>query len=78
MSYKFFSNKDCEYYPCHNMENINCLFCFCPLYSKKDCGGNYSILDNKVKDCSKCTLPHFENGYDYIIDKIYNIDKMEM
>lgn len=32
-SYKFFENKECEYYPCHkDMESINCLFCYCPLY----------------------------------------------
>lgn len=73
MSYKYFSNKDCEYYPCHNMDNINCLFCFCPLYSEKDCGGNYSMLNNELKDCSNCNLPHLESSYDYIISKINKV-----
>lgn len=68
MSYKFFQNKECEWYPCHNNVNINCLFCFCPLYYIKDCGGNFIILDNGLKDCSNCLLPH--NNYDYIINKI--------
>ncbi len=70
MSYKYFTNKECEYYPCHNLENINCLFCFCPLYFLDKCGGNYTVLENGLKDCSKCNIPHSENGYDYIIKKI--------
>ena len=70
-SYKYFANKDCEYYPCHNFENINCVFCFCPLYLY-DCGGKYKILDNGRKDCSGCETPHKENGYDYIIEFLEN------
>lgn len=70
MSYKFFTNKECEYYPCHNTDRINCLFCFCPLYNYKYCGGNFVILDNGIKDCSNCNLPHSEKGYDYIIQKL--------
>ncbi len=70
MSYKFFTNKECEFYPCHNTDRINCLFCFCPLYNYKDCGGNFVILDNGIKDCSNCNLPHSEKGYNYIIQKL--------
>lgn len=70
MSYRFFSNKDCEYYPCHKSNEINCLFCFCPLYLITDCGGNSTYLQNGVKDCSNCTLPHSKKGYDYIIEKL--------
>ena len=42
-SYKYFENRECKYYPCHkNMQNVNCLFCYCPLYTLGDkCGGNY-------------------------------------
>lgn len=70
MSYKFFTNKDCEYYPCHNMNSINCLFCFCPLYHIKDCGGNYKITDKGWKNCSQCEIPHLPEGYDHIINEI--------
>lgn len=70
MSYKFFQNKSCEYFPCKNVKNLNCLFCFCPLYHLEDCGGNFTILENGLKDCSKCFLPHNKDGYDYIIDKL--------
>lgn len=73
MSYKFFQNKECEFLTCHSIqenkkEQFNCLFCFCPLYSTVDCGGNYTFLPNNLKDCSNCTIPHF--NYDYIIDKL--------
>ena len=72
-SYKYFSNKSCQYYPCHNIKNsdeFNCLFCYCPLYRIEDCGGNYTILKNGIKDCSNCMIPHSANGYNYIISKL--------
>ena len=67
-SNRFFSNTECKYYPCKKTDRLNCLFCFCPLYPFENCGGNYSILKNGVKDCSKCLLPHSEKGYDIIIE----------
>ena len=27
-----FENRECKYYPCHETDNINCLFCYCPLF----------------------------------------------
>ena len=72
-SYRWFENKDCRYYPCHNLEEINCMFCFCPLYYA-DCGGKYSMVGT-VKDCSLCTIPHSPSGWDYIVDKIREINE---
>lgn len=73
-NFKFFSHKECEYFPCHSdtdKEEFNCLFCYCPLYPMgKDCGGNYAYLDNGVKDCSQCKVPHRKNNYDYIMTKL--------
>jgi len=70
-SYRFFTNKDCEYYPCHKgISEINCLFCFCPLYFMEDCGGDYVMLENNVKDCSNCIIPHKRENYDFICDKL--------
>jgi len=68
-NYTYFSNTACEYYPCHDSPRINCLFCFCPLYTL-DCGGNYSVNSKNIKDCSACTLPHQEDGYDYVIKQL--------
>jgi hypothetical protein len=70
-SYRFFQNIDCQFFPCHSIDTLNCLFCYCPLYNY-ECGGNYTILSNGVKDCSNCDLPHMLNGYDYIIDFLIN------
>jgi len=71
MSFNFFANKECEFYPCHKDVEVNCLFCFCPLYNSK-CEGNFVILENGIKDCSNCILPHNKNGYDYIIEYLKN------
>lgn len=72
--YKFFSHKQCEYYPCHQLDKINCLFCYCPLYILKDCKGNYKMIGD-IKDCSGCTLPHQKESYDYIISRYQDVVK---
>lgn len=72
--FSFFSNRDCEYFPCHSKgdpESFNCMFCFCPLYSMgDDCGGDFCYLDNGYKDCSACLLPHVPENYGFVIDKL--------
>ncbi len=74
--YFCFTHKDCEYYPCHvanDMEQFNCLFCFCPLYCLgKKCGGNYNYSGN-IKDCSNCMTPHLPDSYGYIMNKFNDI-----
>lgn len=68
-NYKFFTNTDCEYYPCHEeMEAFNCLFCYCPLYNK-ECQGDYHEFRG-IRDCSSCVLPHLPEGYDYIVGEL--------
>ena len=76
-NYQFFNHKECEYYPCHQMdrEKLNCLFCFCPLYVLKDCGGNYQMKGD-IKDCSHCILPHQRENYDYIMKRYQDIQKV--
>ena len=67
----FVQNRACEYFPCHKTndpDHFNCLFCYCPLYRRKDCGGNPTYLANGIKDCSGCTVPHFH--YDHILKKL--------
>ncbi|MBE6983983.1 MAG: metal-binding protein [Ruminococcaceae bacterium] len=72
--YKFFQNKECEYFPCHkceNTENFNCLFCYCPLYALGDrCGGNFTYTESGIKDCSRCLIPHKRENYGYIMEKM--------
>jgi Zn-finger protein len=72
-SYRFFTNRDCEFFPCHknvNEEEFNCIFCYCPLYAFDDCGGCYTKMEKNVKDCSACTLPHKRENYEKIIRKL--------
>jgi Zn-finger protein len=59
MSSKFFENKECEYYPCHKLNEINCLFCFCPIFDW--------CTD---RECKECLYPHKRENYDKIIKRL--------
>lgn len=72
-SASFFCNTDCEYFPCHrvsDIENFNCLFCYCPLYTMADCGGHCCYTADGIKDCSDCLLPHKAENYPLILEKL--------
>ena len=74
--HSFFQNRECEYFPCHDgpADRFNCLFCYCPLYALgRKCGGGFRYLENGVKDCSGCLIPHSPGGYDYILSKFPEI-----
>ncbi|PSJ30942.1 metal-binding protein [Peptostreptococcus russellii] len=79
-NYKFFSHKECEYFPCHKVkdtESFNCLFCYCPLYALGNkCGGNFRYNDRGIKDCTGCILPHKKENYEYIVEKFGEISKI--
>ena len=70
-SYRYFANKECEYYPCHKgLEDFNCLFCYCPLYSKRNCPGKPEYIEvrgKQIKSCLHCTFPHQPENYDVIM-----------
>ena len=72
--YKFCQNRQCEYFPCHKGiadADFNCLFCYCPLYALGDkCGGNFRYLENGIKDCTNCSIPHRRENYDKIMGKM--------
>ena len=76
-NHSFFTNRACEYFPCHadiDPENFNCLFCYCPLYPLGEtCGGAFVMLEDGVKDCSGCTLPHKKENYDKIVGEFQRI-----
>lgn len=78
MNYKFNQNKNCEFFPCHKIENkedFNCLFCYCPLYMLgNECGGKYKHTAGGIKDCSDCILPHIKDiGYEHIQKKMMTV-----
>ena len=78
MESTFFTHKDCPWYPCHEgPEEINCLFCYCPLYTLPDCPGNPEWIKRKddpsgppVKSCAKCTFPHRRENYGKLMETI--------
>lgn len=74
----FYQHTKCPYFPCHsniNPKDFNCKFCYCPLYLVPKCGGNYTILKNGIKDCSKCTIVHQRNAFDHIFKILIKLYK---
>ena len=76
-NFKFFQNRDCEFFPCHkteDIENFNCLFCYCPLYALgPKCKGNFRYLESGIKDCSQCLVPHKKDNYGYITSRYLEV-----
>ncbi len=70
-SYRYFENRACKYYPCHKgIEEMNCLFCYCPMYRFENCLGNPHFIEKgerRIKDCSACSFPHKAENYDKIM-----------
>lgn len=73
-SYRFFENRSCCYYPCHQgLKELNCLFCYCPLYGQERCPGNPRYLEDgerRVKDCSGCAFPHQPGNYEAVLQRL--------
>jgi len=77
--HQFFQNRECEYFPCHDMNEdvLNCLFCYCPLYMLGDkCGGNFSYTEKGIKNCKACTRPHDVGGYEYIRSRFSDVSRL--
>lgn len=70
----FFQNTSCKFFPCHKTENLddfNCMFCFCPLYFLGDrCGGDFYYTDKGIKSCLNCSFPHERNNYGRITERL--------
>lgn len=73
-SSRFFCNRSCEYFPCHkgvDIDQFNCLFCYCPLNPYEDCPGKPGFIQKEngivIKDCSGCAFPHNPQNYDRVI-----------
>ena len=79
-TYRFFENRKCEYYPCHNgVEELNCMFCYCPLYALGDrCGGDFTYTENGIKDCTNCLRPHRRENYPYIQKQLAQVMELAM
>lgn len=75
--YRFFQNRQCEYFPCHrdvDEKDFNCLFCYCPLYALgRRCGGQCGYTAEGHKDCSACAFPHRRSSYDAVLSRYSDI-----
>ena len=90
-SYRFFQNRECEFFPCHEVQDedaFNCLFCYCPLYLDDNCIGSPEYIitgrGQRIKDCSSCLVVHSPEMYDKVIahlrrqDEILRVDLSKM
>ena len=85
-NYSFFSNKKCEYFPCHKVsgkiaeKDFNCLFCYCPLYLKEKCPGNpvyfVTATGERIKDCSECIFPHRAENYNKVLEGLMSKEEI--
>lgn len=82
-SYRFFQNRDCKFFPCHDVQDeddFNCLFCYCPLYLDDNCiGSPESIITGRgqrIKDCSSCLVVHSPEMYDKVIAHLCRQDEI--
>jgi precorrin-2/cobalt-factor-2 C20-methyltransferase len=67
----FFCNEECEYYPCHrDLKEINCLFCYCPLFW--DCPFQNGGAKSKGLECPDCTYAHKRENYAHVMQLIRN------
>ena len=78
-SHQYFENRECKYYPCHNMgiSGFNCLFCYCPMYFAI-CPGTPEYIEIRgttVKSCFDCEYPHRPENYQAIIEYIASMLK---
>ena len=90
-SYRFFQNRECKFFPCHEVQDedgFNCLFCYCPLYLDDNCLGSPEYIitgrGQRIKDCSSCLVVHSPEMYDKVIahlrrqDEILRVDLRKM
>ncbi len=78
--YSFFTNRKCEFFPCHKgvaEKDFNCLFCYCPLYALgEDCPGQFGYTSAGIKDCSACTFPHRRENYSAVLKEFPKLAKL--
>lgn len=82
-SYRFFQNRECEFFPCHEVQDeaaFNCLFCYCPLYLDDNCIGSPEYIitgrGQRIKDCSSCLVVHSPEMYDKVIAHLRRQDEI--
>lgn len=73
--------------PCHEIEKLNCFFCYCPFYKNDKPEGGCTLenplrkgkwfyragheLSDKIWDCSECAYPHMEENIKAILRDLF-------
>ncbi len=73
---------------CHEIEDLNCFFCYCPWYNNQSPEGGCKIdnplgkgkwferkghsISDRIWDCSDCIYPHQEKTVREALRKIFN------
>ena len=72
------ANKKCEHYPCHDPEDMDCTFCFCPFYPCEDnlTGGEMVITEDGglVWGCKNCTWIHKPDVARKVLDEFLKLN----
>ncbi len=76
--------------PCHDMENLNCFFCYCPYYDTQIVEGgclrnspdgqwhqSEKLPTGRIWDCSNCEHPHLENTVKVHLEKTFQIKRQK-
>lgn len=66
---------------CHDLEKLNCFFCYCPEYDRTIKEGGCKInssdgkyIDNhegKIWDCSDCDFPHIKENAVKLLENLF-------
>ena len=66
---------------CHDVEELNCFFCYCPKYDRSTPEGKCKInspegkyvetAEGKKLDCSDCTLPHIKENAIKLLENLF-------
>jgi len=74
--------------PCHNIEDLNCLLCYCPWYNHSTPEGGCKLenplgtgkwfnrkgheVSDRVWDCSDCIYPHQEKVVKELLIRLFS------
>ncbi|ODS35807.1 MAG: hypothetical protein A7316_03245 [Candidatus Altiarchaeales archaeon WOR_SM1_86-2] len=74
-------DKECEYYPCHDLDEMDCTFCFCPFYPCGDTSTGGELIKTEggkeVWGCKNCTWIHKPEVAQKVLDEILKIEEID-
>ena len=75
------ADRGCEYYPCHDLDEMDCTFCFCPFYPCGDTSTGGELVTTEggkvVWGCKNCTWIHKPEVAQKVLNEILSIKDNE-